>query len=133
MSERGVYQNVNRGRQLIRFDGLRYGNITPTDADFLIEYHNSLWLFGEVKMIGKDVPYGQELALERLVRDTSKAGKHSLAFIAEHNITDTRKDVYIKDCMLRSVFASGEKRWRTPKHPMTVKELVTAYINHYDK
>lgn len=38
MAERGVYEHPNRGKQLLRFDGMRFlDSITPTDIDALIE------------------------------------------------------------------------------------------------
>ena len=79
MTERGVYQNVNRGRQLLRFDGLKWGNITPSDIDGIVEFHDSVWVICEVKLGKKDLPLGQRLTLERFVNDTTKAGKHSIA------------------------------------------------------
>lgn len=69
MSERGVFQHANRGRQLLRFDDFRYGNITPTDIDAVIDYKNYVWVFFEAKLKDKDVPFGQKLALERLIQN----------------------------------------------------------------
>lgn len=38
MEERGVYKHPARARRLLLFDGMQYGNITPTDIDATIEY-----------------------------------------------------------------------------------------------
>lgn len=132
MTERGVYQNVNRGRQLLRFDGLKWGNITPSDIDGIVEFHDSVWVICEVKLGKKDLPLGQRLTLERFVDDTTKAGKHSIAIIAEHCIDNPYKDVFLKsDCMVREFYATETKKWRPPKKPMTVEALMDTYISMY--
>ena len=130
MTERGVYNNVQRGRQLLRFDGFRYGNITPTDIDGVIEYQNRIWLLYEAKLTGKDVPHGQRLALERWIADAGKAGKHSIAMIVEHDITDASEDVYLTRCRVRELYTTEDGRWRGPKRSMTAKELSDIYINY---
>jgi len=37
---RGKIEHRDRARQIRDFSNLRYGNITPTDIDGLIEYQN---------------------------------------------------------------------------------------------
>lgn len=69
-------QNPKRMKQLIDFSGLELdGGIYPTDIDGLIEYHNSEYIIIEVKHGNANVPYGQRLALRRMVDDFTKAGK----------------------------------------------------------
>ena len=130
--ERGVYQNENRGRQLLRFDGLRYGGITPTDIDGVIEYRNRLWLMYEAKMEGKEVPKGQRLAIERFIRNADIANKHGIAMIVEHNVRDPDKDIYLKDCRVRELITTENQRWRPPKYEITVKQMTDLYINYYE-
>ena len=67
MEERGVYRHPARARQLLLFDGMQYGNITPTDIDATIEYKDRARIFVEVKGKSKDVPTGQRLLLQRFV------------------------------------------------------------------
>lgn len=130
MTERGTYKNINRGRQLLRFDGIRYGNITPTDDDVTIEYKDRIWVKGEIKMVGVDVSLGQRLMLERFVNDTSKAGKHSIAIIGEHNIKDTMQDVYLKkDVTVREFYSTETHKWRPPTHKMSFVQMSDTYIS----
>ena len=129
--ERGVYHNVNRGRQLLRFDGLRYGNITPTDIDGLIEYRNHLWLMFEAKIHGKDVPQGQRLAMERFIRNVRIANKHGIAMIVEHDVQDTGQDIYLKDCNVREIITTENQMWHPPKYEITVKDITDLYIRYY--
>ena len=64
---RGSIQFPDRARQLIDFSGLRYNKITPTDIDGFIEYHDEAIVFMEFKYGNAELPYGQKLALERLL------------------------------------------------------------------
>ena len=130
-AKRGVYQNQNRGRQLLRFDGMQYGNITPTDFDGVIEYRNRLWLMYEAKMEGKEVPQGQRLALERFIKSITIAKKHGIAMIVEHNIHNTDCDVYLKDCKVRELIKTENQIWRPPKYEVTVKQITDMYLKYY--
>ncbi len=134
MNDRGKFTNKDRARQLIAFEGMKYGNITPTDIDGVIEYHNKGYVIFEVKHGEKDVPYGQKLAIQRMVADTGRidSGKKSLAIICEHNVEDPNESVMAKDCMVREVFYSDEQRWRATKRPMKVGELVELFISLID-
>ena len=129
--ERGVYQSTKRGRQLLLFDGFQYGSITPTDIDGAIDYHGSVWVLFEAKMVGKDVPRGQRVALERLIQGFRRAHTHGIAMIVEHDITDCGRDIYVRECAVREIYTTETMRWRPPKWPITAKGMADAYIGYY--
>lgn len=132
MSERGTYENRKRGKQLLRFDGMNYlQNITPTDIDALIDVRDKVLVLFEAKLADKECPFGQKLALERLIRDAYKAGKHAICIIGEHNITDPDCDVFLKDLIAREVYDTEYKAWKPMKKTMTVKELADWYISRF--
>ena len=82
--QRGEIKNRKYAAQLRNFSGLVYGTngtITPTDIDGLIEYEDKCFVFIEAKYEGAELPYGQRLALERLVDSLDKP---SVLFIANH-------------------------------------------------
>lgn len=134
MAERGVYTNPNRGKQLLRFDGMRFlDSITPTDIDGLIEVRDQIIVFFEAKLQNKEVPFGQKLALERLVKDAGKAGKHAIAIIGEHNVIDPSEDVFMKDLLVREVFTTESQRWKPPKRRLYAKEAADIYIRYFYK
>ena len=108
-------------------------SITPTDIDALIEVRNQIVVFFEAKLKDKEVPFGQKLALERLVRNAGRAGKHAIAIIGEHNVTDPSEDVFLKDLLVREVFTTEQMRWRPPKRKLYAKEATDVYINHFYK
>ena len=127
-------QSRDRAKQLIRFDGMELGPRTwPTDFDAVIEWHGKAWLLFEAKYMDAPMPKGQRLALERFVRDAWAAGKAAVAAVVEHDVRDTRNDVYLAECMVREVFVGGEFHWRATDRPMTAKELMEAYIGYAER
>ena len=80
--KRGAVHTRGRALQERDFTGLRFGNITPTDIDGLIEYHNERYVIIEAKFGNNNMDFGQELALTRLCDDL---GKPSILVIAKHN------------------------------------------------
>ena len=132
LTERGVFQNVNRGKQLIRYDGLRYGSITPTDMDGIIECHNSFWILYEIKMDNKQVPQGQRLLLERFIEMARDARRHGIAMIAEHHIYDTRQDIFMRSCRVRELITTEDLTWRPPKYEITVKRITDMYMYYFN-
>jgi len=81
---RGKAHTPSRSTQARDFSGLRYGKITPTDLDAMIEYKDSGWVLIEVKADENEMPFGQKLALERLCDDLEKT-KPTLLIVAKHH------------------------------------------------
>ena len=97
--------NPKRMKQLIDFKGLELDNgIYPTDIDGLIEYHDSEYILLEVKHKDARVPYGQRLAIQRMVDDFTKAGKKAVAIVCEHKVDDTDKPVVAAFCKVRELY-----------------------------
>ena len=130
---RGVIKHIARAQQINSFKNIRYGNITPTDLDGAIEYHDKCWVFFELKYNNVPISYGQKLALERLVNDTAKNNKKSIAIIADHYVNDTNKEVDAADCVVREIYLSNEKKWRGVVRKMSLKECVDVFIDWVDK
>jgi len=126
--------NPKRMKQLIDFKGLELDNgIYPTDIDGLIEYHDSEYIILEVKHNKAKVPWGQRLALQRMVDDFTKAGKKAVAIVCEHSVDDTNKPVVAAVCNVRELYYGGEKRWRPPDSPMTVRQAVNNFRKYANK
>ena len=104
---RGIIQFPDKAKQLIRFDGLRYGSITPTDIDGFAEIHNKATIFIELKYCEFPnriyLPYGQRLALTRTVDDIERSGKLARLFVCSHNIP-APNDVFLKDANVRFIY-----------------------------
>jgi hypothetical protein len=131
MNEQGKIRHVERAQQINDFSGLRYGTITPTDLDGVIELHDKGYIIHEVKYRNAEVPYGQRLCLQRMVKDFVKAGKKAIAIIVEHYVDDTSEPVDNAECNVREIFTTnkeGEWEWRPTKTPFKLKQLTDAFI-----
>ena len=110
-----------RMKQLVSFTGMTIenkGNCYPTDIDGLIEYHDKGYVFFEVKHRNAAMPYGQRLALQRMVEDASRIGKTSIAIVCEHTVDNPLIPVTVarvgsgKSTILRSIVGG---RQNTPQ------------------
>ena len=124
--ERGVINNKDRARQLRDFSGLRYGNITPTDIDGLIEYKDIAYVIFETKFGSAEVPRGQMIALERLCDDLQNY-KHTIVIISSHNHPVT-EEIDLANSIVTQY--RWRKKWVDMRdNPYTVKMLVDWFLN----
>lgn len=137
MDNRGTIQHRERARQLIRFDGIRYGNATPTDADGLFEWQNKAFVFWEFKMRGVDIPDGQRMALERLVDALGMADKKAVFFLCSHNVENPHDDVFAIDSNVERVYYKGKWHdghgWTVGDWLDSFMERVVGYIPNTEK
>lgn len=130
MLQHHPFTNLTRAKQLINFAGLEYGyNNRPTDIDALFELKNRLYVIVEAKFAGNQMPFGQELALTRLADDLSKI-KPTLLILAKHS-TPAEEMVDLASCAVTKVRYQG--RWREPKQPTTVREMVDVFIGQVER
>lgn len=127
---RGKIQYRNRKRQIIDFSGLRYGNITPTDIDGYLEYHDKAMIFIELKHNDAQVPYGQRLALERSVDNNAAAGKKSVLFVCQHYVDDPDQDIIAANAIVKEVYYKG--KYIYPMKEFTLKQLLDYFIEMVD-
>jgi len=121
---RGKIHARERAKQLRDFSGLRYGNITATDVDGLIEYHGKGYIFIEVKLNDALLPYGQKLAFERLVDDLKKP---AICIIASHDVDNPNKDINVAHALVSEYRFKGN--WLVPKSEYTVRALIDLFID----
>lgn len=93
MSERGAIHSPWRAKQLHDMRDLKWGKITPTDLDGLIDYHGDRFAFMEFKIEGAEMGMGQRLALTRVVDLIGTTGKRAALFVATHTVRDPDKQV----------------------------------------
>ncbi len=113
--KRGEIYNLSRAAQLIDFSGLRFGNITPTDIDGLIDFGNAVFVFLEYKRGDNKMPGGQRLALQRLA---DRKDKPTFVLVGRHE----NASGYINGAaaILTEYYFNG--RWRPARGRMTIKE-----------
>ena len=120
--------NPGRMKQLIDFKGLKVdGYIYPTDIDGLIEYKDKEYIIFEIKYGNANVPFGQKLAIQRMVDDFTKVGKQAVALICEHTVRDSDTPVVAAWCRVREIYHGQEKQWRAPDVKITVREAVDSF------
>lgn len=129
LDDRGIFHNRDRAKQLIKFEGIKFGKITPTDIDFFIEYKDALRIVGDYKYGDAELPIGQRLLLQRLVNDFTKINKPSIAFVARHFIKDSNSDVDGVNCEIDETYFDGN--WIKSNKKCTVKQLCEWFIGRY--
>lgn len=124
---RGEIIHRARAAQLRDFTGLRYGSITPTDIDGLIEYRGIAYILYEFKMRGQQMPGGQRLALERLCDDLAKTGKTVVVLVGEHD-TPLGQDL---DCArMRLVEYRYNNVWHTPLSAQSLQDATDEWLDY---
>lgn len=120
MDEKGKIRHRQYATQVRDFSGLRFGNITPTDIDALLEYRNLGFIIIETKYRGTFLPAGQRLALERLCDNLRKP---TLLIIACH---DTSGDIDFATTQV--VEYRYDHKWYVSRRLVTTYELVQRFV-----
>jgi len=131
MPIRGRIENIARRQQIIDFSGVRFGNITPTDIDGVIEYNDIAYAFYEIKYANAEMKYGQKLCLERLVNDMMKAGKKAIAMLIRHDIHDVNEQIPAHLCIVEKLYV-GET-WKIDKKHRTVWDLSVDFFTYVER
>ena len=117
--EPGRIYHPARARQLNSFTGLKFGTITPTDLDGLIDYHNERFAFLELKLRDAPVSDAQANAIMRVVDAIEVAKKRAAFFVAEHFEDDPTVDVAADRCLIRAIYT--RQMWYQPPAEMTLR------------
>jgi hypothetical protein len=118
---RGRIRNPERAAQLRDFSALRYGNITPTDVDGLLEFSDKLYVFLEFKLGSAAMDYGQRLCFQRLCDALAIAEKIAIAIVAEHD-TPIGKQIDCAQSAVRCYYMDGQ--WHSVGNDLTVIDMI---------
>lgn len=119
---RGEVFNRARYKQVVDFSGLQFERgITPTDVDGVLDFNNDEWVFFEIKYGDTAVPYGQKLALTRIVDSLESTGKPSVLLVARH-LVSPELDVLAHECKVTEYYWRGV--WRVPKVELNLRQAV---------
>jgi len=133
--ERGSIKHLERYKQskLISYVGLeRRRRITPTDIDGFIDYNGNMFIWLEGKLIGKDLDYGQKLALEHLVQLAKAAGKFACVIVFQF-IDPEDSIIVAKDKYVYKTYDTITLEWREPKTPITLLTQIEDIENYCEK
>lgn len=129
-TQRGKIENEARASQLRDFSGLRFGNITPTDIDGLIEYHGKCFVLIEAKLEGVEIPDGQRIALEVFCNDERKIGKPCVAIECKHN-TPIGTSIDVANATVIKYFHNG--KWKDNSTVETVRAFIDRFFEYVEK
>ena len=130
-NNRGSIINKDVARQLREYKGIRYGNITPTDIDGFIEYHNNAYIFIELKLGNAVMSSGQRLAFERLTDDLEYR-KPTLFIIASHNAYDPNEDIDAANAYVTEYRFKREWLKFSPESLITTKEIIDLFLDNLE-
>lgn len=130
MAAKGEIENPDYALQVRDFTGLRWMNITPSDLDAMVEYHDKAWVIIEMKHINSDgCSDGQELMLQRLYTDLKKSGKAVLLVYARNSIEPPYPIPYAL-CLVEKYKYNDETVY---PEDMTVKKLIDSFLRKIDE
>jgi len=121
---RGKIQNRERATQVRKFEGLRFGSITPTDIDGFIDFKNKAFVFIEMKTGRTEIKYGQRLALERLCQASLDSGKFCIGLIASH-YTRSDEDIDCASAEVSEIWHNG--KWHK-RSGITLKKQIDNFL-----
>lgn len=121
---RGQTTHKARATQGRDYSGLRYGNITPTDLDGLIEFRDKAYVLIGAKLENAVMSGGQKLALERLCDDLNKI-KPTLLVLVKHN-TPVNQEIDFAKCNVEQYRYKG--RWTTPRIVENLKKFIDSFL-----
>lgn len=130
---RGEFQFEKRARQTISFKGMRYGKITPTDIDALIEYHGKALILYEVKYNGArvNIKGGQWKALKELADMGERDGKEAVVIVCDHYVANTDKSPNLAECKVRWIYYKG--KYYDYNHERTVEEITNKIMEKMEE
>ena len=122
-NRRGIIKNRGFANQVRDYSGLRFGNITPTDIDGMIEYKNICYVYIEIKYLDAELPFGQRLALERQTDDMQKV-KPTITVIVSHN---SKGDIDVGNSIVTEFRWLGQ--WRKVDSIKSARQVIERFVN----
>jgi len=133
MSRNAAISHHERFSQRCSFAGLVYArNIRPTDIDVSIDFGGKMFVFIEAKHSDCELPDGQRIHLENLVK-AIRSDCVASALLCSHSST-VYEDIDIANSIVTKCFTKDQKstfRWYDIKEPVTVKESIERLLNKH--
>jgi len=127
-TERGAVRNRGHYTQLKDYSRLRYGLITPSDIDGVIDFQNKAFVFLELKFSGAKMSFGQRLMYERICDACETGGVPSIVIVADHK---SGRDEMIAVHDLPVIQIRFQRKWFRPQVSDTVKGVVDRFQAKY--
>lgn len=128
MSAPGVIRNKTHAQTLKSFAGLAFGSISPTDIDTFMEFKDRTFVIVEAKHGDSQMPYGQRMALARLIDCCHDAGKHAILLVCSHSV-DSESDAMIDIASSIVTEYRWCKEWKKAKKAITTRQAIELFMN----
>lgn len=101
--------------------------------DFVVDFNGKLFVFGEVKMEGVEMPVGQRMLHQNLVQAINKSGiAHACSLVCVHN-TPIQQQIDASSTVVSEFLYWGTDKWMHPQKKTTAKDAVDALILSHGK
>jgi len=121
-----MIRNREHMRSIVNFDNMTFGKITPMDLDAFMEFNNKLYIFIETKYLDAQMPFGQQLALERFCDMCYETGKQSFVFLTSHVDHD---EIDLGNSLVSKY--RWKKQWHEPNSRITLHDAVLKLKEKY--
>lgn len=129
---RGAIRNRARAEQGKDYSGLRWGLITPTDFDGVLDFQSKTFVFFELKHktefkpdVEMPLSTGQRLAYERVCDRCCQDGSRSIVFVVEHD-TPPEDQIPAAGCQVRLFYFNGH--WRKPVRAIALRQAIDDFL-----
>ncbi len=102
------------------------GNDHPSDIDMFYLCKDDTLIIGEIKNERGHFGEGQRWMIARLI-ETHKGDAVGLFITHDKYYQDGDRDVDVSRCQVKEIYVKAEHRWRFPKRPITVQEILQFY------
>ncbi len=113
----------------VNFNNMHFDKISPMDFDAFMEFKDKLFIFIETKYLDAQMPFGQQLALERLCDACQNAGKISVVFFTSHNNNSDEDNIDLGNSIVTKY--RWKKKWHTPKNKVNLHDAVLRLKEKY--
>jgi hypothetical protein len=118
---------------------MKWGKISPTDIDAILEFDGRAAVIYEVKLAekwaalhrqGRILEVGQEKLLTRMRGKLQAAGMHTLVILAEHYASDPNQPIPLRDC--RVLFHQyGGTNWNDIYNGLDAFEVTDRFLKRH--
>lgn len=139
----GKIKSARIRRQILDMSKLKWGNVTPTDLDIVLEFRHKLLIIGELKFhntvryekVGDRVEFtagvqrGQMLAIERICDswhfDTfNDVQRFAYGVLLEHNVRDTNKEIQAHRTIVMAYYDPLDSCWKETESIINFKRFI---------
>lgn len=118
----GLINHDDLIRQPIDYNAIATYPLAPTDIDGILDVDGRGYIIIEVKRGHTQMPMGQQIALENMVKDFQKAGKKAVLILLRHEEHDPTQVIYAAFLPVSGIYDG--KGWRKPRTDCMAHEFV---------